>query len=110
MGASTSLPAESLPSNSECLSVMEFFDNFDYIYGDIRMIDKSNTTVCCDMDGVTCADNKVVSLNMKDKDLQGSIPDSINDLKSLETLDLSGNQVYGSIPSFLGGLTNLKTL
>lgn len=108
MGASTSAPAES--SNSECLSVMALFDHFEHIYGDIRSIDTSNATVCCDMEGVTCANNKVVSIKLNSKDLHGSLPDSIKDLKSLETLDLSGNQIFGSIPSFFGGLTQLKSL
>lgn len=106
----TSTPTTSTPTTSECLSVLAFFDHFDHFYGDIRSIDKSNFTVCCDMDGITCANEKVMSIKLNNKELHGSLPDSIKELKSLEVLDLGGNHIFGSIPSFVGELKNLQKL
>ncbi|KAJ1386134.1 Leucine-rich repeat [Sesbania bispinosa] len=41
-------------------------------------------------------------LNIRNNQLQGPIPDSIERLKSLVALDLSNNELTGSIPSTLG--------
>jgi len=56
----------------------------------------------CERTGVTCDVNKnVVGLNLSGMNLQGRIPEEIGFLKSLQTLDLSNNQLYGVIPSDL---------
>jgi Leucine-rich repeat (LRR) protein len=52
----------------------------------------------------------VTQLNLVNKRLTGVIPDSINGLQWLQSLDLSLNQLEGVIPSSLGNLTSLQTL
>nr|XP_043607243.1 inactive LRR receptor-like serine/threonine-protein kinase BIR2 [Erigeron canadensis] len=64
----------------------------------------SNTTrgFICSFFGVTCwndQENRLISLTLRDFSLSGSIPPDIKYCKSLQNLDLSGNNLSGSIPS-----------
>uniref|UniRef100_N1QXI0 Putative LRR receptor-like serine/threonine-protein kinase n=1 Tax=Aegilops tauschii TaxID=37682 RepID=N1QXI0_AEGTA len=86
--------------------------------------------------GVGCSDDspvRVLSLDLKNRGLSGSLPDSIGNLTGMNTISLSGNKLSGPIPDFssmqtltalhldgnqfsgpinpsLGNLTNLKEL
>ncbi|KAB1206551.1 LRR receptor-like serine/threonine-protein kinase ERECTA [Morella rubra] len=51
---------------------------------------------------------ELLSLNLSNNFLTGSIPISFRDLKSIESLDLSQNGLTGKIPSELVGLTSLS--
>lgn len=106
----SSTSTEAAPSTAECLQVIKFFDDLKYLYSDIRSLNLSNPKVCCDMEGVTCAEDKVVSIQLRNKGLHGQLPKSITGLKSLQVLDLSGNYLLGYIPSYIGELKQLKTL
>ena len=58
-------------------------------------------------EGVTLENNKVVSVNLMNNNLKGSIPNSIGDLKNLKVLNLALNNIGGSIPE---SITELKKL
>jgi hypothetical protein len=49
-------------------------------------------------------------LNLSHNSFDGLIPDSFEDLTSLEQLDLSFNNICGTIPMFLANFTELTTL
>ncbi|KAL7534533.1 hypothetical protein ACHAXR_006276, partial [Thalassiosira sp. AJA248-18] len=56
----------------------------------------------CDMTGVTCdAHSNVVEIMLKNRRLEGHIPDEIGFLSFLESLDLSDNALMGYVPSDL---------
>jgi Leucine-rich repeat (LRR) protein len=60
--------------------------------------------------GVTVKDNSVIAINLLFNNLNGLLPDSLEDLKNLEKLELSFNKLNGSIPTTIGSLKNLKIL
>ena len=53
---------------------------------------------------------RVTSVSLPSSSLNGSIPEGLEDLSALITLDLSSNQLTGAIPASLGELSNLSTL
>ena len=53
---------------------------------------------------------RIASINLDNKQLNGSIPSSISSLSNLSTLSLSYNSLSGSIPSSIGNLSNLISL
>ncbi|KAF7820349.1 receptor-like protein EIX2 [Senna tora] len=53
---------------------------------------------------------KLVYLRLTGNQLQGSIPDGIQNLTLLQYLDLSGNSFHSSIPNWLYSLTSLNFL
>ncbi|KAG8073738.1 hypothetical protein GUJ93_ZPchr0006g46347 [Zizania palustris] len=55
--------------------------------------------------GVVCSDGspvRVISLDLKNHGLSGSLPDSIGNLTGMKTIVLSGNKLSGSIPDLSG--------
>ncbi|KAI9221533.1 hypothetical protein BC828DRAFT_380759 [Blastocladiella britannica] len=71
----------------------------------------TNATDCCQWAGIKCNnDGYVTTMNWLLLGANGTIPDSIQKLTSLEYISLAANQLTGSIPSALGQLTNLTTL
>ena len=52
----------------------------------------------------------VIKVILQSNNLQGSIPDSIHFLSSVQELDLRMNQLSGPIPETIGDLSNLKIL
>ncbi|KAL9178564.1 hypothetical protein ACHAXT_001902 [Thalassiosira profunda] len=64
----------------------------------------------CEMTGITCdAHGNVVEIMLKNRHLEGHIPDEIGSLPFLESLDVSDNILMGYVPSDLKwtSLTNL---
>ena len=51
---------------------------------------------------------RVTRLDLRDLDLQGTIPAALANLTGLERLWLSGNHLTGEIPLEMGGLSNLE--
>ena len=64
----------------------------------------------CTWQGVTITNGTVVALNLEANNLQGQLPDALNNLANLTTLNLGNNALNGSIPGSIGGLTELTTL
>ncbi len=66
----------------------------------------------CTWTGVKCdaAETTVISLELPENHISGSIPAELGSLTALAVLDLNTNQLTGSIPATLGNLTKLGTL
>jgi len=60
--------------------------------------------------GVLVRNGRVTGLELPNNGLAGTIPASIGNLDSLETLYLNQNLLTGSIPSSIGNLTNLRSM
>ncbi|MEM0541254.1 hypothetical protein WFZ85_01375 [Flavobacterium sp. j3] len=60
--------------------------------------------------GVEIKNDKVVSINLVNNNLAGTLPNELGDLSSLETLNLFRNDLTGSLPSSIGKLTKLTSL
>lgn len=60
--------------------------------------------------GVEIKNNTVVSIDLGFNNLKGEIPQSIGNLKNLQSLKLFFNQINGSLPAEIGYLENLKVL
>ncbi|KAK1408686.1 hypothetical protein QVD17_40673 [Tagetes erecta] len=71
----------------------------------------SNSSNCCDWEGVTCDyTGKVVKLHLSKKKLVGNLIDSLGDLDQLKTLNLSRNLLKGIPPISIFHLPNLQVL
>jgi Leucine-rich repeat (LRR) protein len=60
--------------------------------------------------GVGIKDGRVISLNLANNNLVGTIPLEISGLAQLKNLNLSNNEISGSIPSTINLLSNLEQL
>ncbi|MCB0278035.1 MAG: hypothetical protein KDD94_00930, partial [Calditrichaeota bacterium] len=60
--------------------------------------------------GVTLANNRVVSLNLANNNLNGTIPAQLEDLIELTTLNLGSNQINGYLPTEFNNLSKLTSL
>ncbi len=67
-------------------------------------------TPICQWHGVTVVDGKLTELVLSNNNLQGTIPESIGDLKNVEVIRLNHNGLIEVIPSTIGSLGVLKTL
>ncbi|XP_058771876.1 leucine-rich repeat receptor-like serine/threonine-protein kinase BAM3 [Vicia villosa] len=68
----------------------------------------SNFTSICSWTGIQCRENRIVSLDLTDLNLFGSVSPSITSLDKLTHLSLAGNNFTGTI--HLTNLTNLEFL
>ena len=66
----------------------------------------------CSWVGITChrATQRVLILDLEDKQLVGSIPPSIGNLTRLIEISLGSNEFHGEIPQELGRLRTLESL
>eukprot|EP00549_Striatella_unipunctata_P025996 CAMPEP_0118686634 /NCGR_PEP_ID=MMETSP0800-20121206/7925_1 /TAXON_ID=210618 ORGANISM="Striatella unipunctata, Strain CCMP2910" /NCGR_SAMPLE_ID=MMETSP0800 /ASSEMBLY_ACC=CAM_ASM_000638 /LENGTH=361 /DNA_ID=CAMNT_0006583707 /DNA_START=203 /DNA_END=1284 /DNA_ORIENTATION=- len=56
----------------------------------------------CQKKGVTCnSNNEIISLELKDMGLEGSLPEDLGFLRFMEILDVSQNKLTGRVPSEL---------
>mmetsp|Transcript_24949 Transcript_24949/g.59301 ORF Transcript_24949/g.59301 Transcript_24949/m.59301 type:complete len:605 (-) Transcript_24949:80-1894(-) len=55
----------------------------------------------CDWDGVTCNGNNVALIELKEKNLSGTMPLELESLRTLEAINFQNNSLIGTIP---GGL------
>ena len=86
------------------------FDIYQLNIDKLRKNDWNETNIPCGWDDVACKNGHISKLDLSNKQLTGSIPESIGNLIYLEELSLSKNQFSGSIPEFIGQLKHLKTL
>jgi hypothetical protein len=70
----------------------------------------SNCDPCNGWFGVNCDGGRVVTLNLENNQLEGTIPASLSALNNLLNLFLNTNQLTGSIPASLSALTSLQWL
>ncbi|CAI9763227.1 unnamed protein product [Fraxinus pennsylvanica] len=85
----------------KCLQ--ELKSSFNDPEGKLNTWSFSNSSVgfICKFVGVSCwndRENRLFSLELRDFNLTGKIPDSFQYCHSLQTLDLAGNSLSGSIP------------
>ncbi|KAL3526472.1 hypothetical protein ACH5RR_011128 [Cinchona calisaya] len=71
--------------------------------GELSLWNFSNSTVgfICNFVGATCwndRENRLISLQLREMNLSGEIPDALQYCQSLQNLDLSGNELSGPIP------------
>jgi len=64
----------------------------------------------CDWYGVDCSEGHVVGLLLADNLLDGSIPQDLENLSHLQTLDFDTNYLRGTIPQGLANLPDLEWL
>lgn len=67
----------------------------------------SNSTGCCDYEGINCINGRVNQINFSDKGLTGNI-ESVMSLTSLQYINLSSCKFEGSIPSSIQYIYNLQ--
>lgn len=64
----------------------------------------SNSSVgyICNFVGVSCwndRENRIFSLQLRQMELAGGVPEALKECQSMQTLDLSGNAISGTIPA-----------
>lgn len=61
----------------------------------------TDPTVCCSKSlGITCSDKNVTGISWPEEGLTGKIPEYMEQLRSLKTLNLSHNSIYGGFPEY----------
>lgn len=65
---------------------------------------------CCAEAFSDCSTTRVVGLELRDRDLRGTISDAIGSLSALTTIDLTDNFVGGTLPHSIHNLHLLRTL
>ncbi len=68
------------------------------------------STPVSDWQGVTIENNTVTGLSLLFNNIDGSLPESLGNLKNLRILELSFNKISGELPASLGDLDKLEML
>ena len=72
---------------------------------------KPDCSVCSlNLYGVTCYSDQVITLGLQENNLNGTIPDSIGNFKTIKILSLYENYLTGSIPESIYSLIDLQQL
>ncbi|PIA49876.1 hypothetical protein AQUCO_01300547v1 [Aquilegia coerulea] len=107
---STLLPLVS-PLSDEGKGLMSIKSAFSNVVNELHDWDDVHNGDHCSWRGVSCDKSfSVVSLNLSNLNLGGSISPSVGDLKNLQAIDLKGNQLTGQIPDEIGNCGDLRTL
>ncbi|KAG6737131.1 hypothetical protein POTOM_059872 [Populus tomentosa] len=64
----------------------------------------------CNWPGVVCTDNYITQLILDNKNISGTIPPFLSDLKSLTFLNFSNNNIIGKFPVAVHNLSKLEIL
>ncbi|KAK7844712.1 receptor-like protein eix2 [Quercus suber] len=86
-----------------------------YLSGNRYLTDLSQNNFCGTIDGFlgnasACLNKSLESLDLSYNNLLGKIPDSLGRLGSLRYLNLEYNSFWGSIPASIGSLSSLQDL
>ena len=68
------------------------------------------TTTPCSWFGVTCANGRVLRLDLPNNQLSGALPQSAGAFSTMHYFDVSRNSIGGNIPAELGDLSSLLYL
>ena len=81
----------------------------DALGGSLNWTDHSHTPMS-DWDGLTISDGRVTAINLRDQNLDGTVPAALGRVSMLTSLNLKGNDLMGGIPASLNYLSNLTVL
>ncbi|GMI92726.1 hypothetical protein like AT5G25930 [Hibiscus trionum] len=70
----------------------------------------SNSTNHCSWPELTCINNSVTELKLPDKNITGTIPSLISELRNLASIDLNYNYIMGGFPKTLYNCSKLDYL
>jgi len=76
-------------------------------------INSSSSVDCCNWTGITCNSNnirRITKLELVNKQLSGNLSESLGKLDEIRILNLSRNFIKDSIPLSIFNLKNLQTL
>ncbi len=102
----TSLSFASIPESEK----QALLDLYAYTNGDAWTQTWDLTAEPTAWKGVTIISNHVMSITLKNNNLNGTLPTSLKDLKFLRVLNLHNNNLVGEIPSSVAELKALKIL
>ncbi len=80
---------------------------------DMQVANRNSPPTNCNLEvlhGVEIAVGRIKALNIKNNNLQGSIPGEIEKMVDLEFLILTDNKLVGTIPNTITNLTKLNTI
>ena len=60
--------------------------------------------------GISCHGHYVITIELEDMKIAGSLPPSISKLSKLQSLNIHGNDFFGVLPTSIGEMTNLEEL
>lgn len=95
--------------NEEGLALLSFKNSTFDARGFLRNWNSSDATPCS-WNGITCTEQRVVSLDTADKKLSGTLHPALGKLASLRHLSLRNNELFGSFPAELCNLVELQSL
>jgi hypothetical protein len=107
--AATDCTAVTQIPQSECEALVDLYNSTDGSNWK-NHTGWNETDAPCDWFGVSCSGGYVIRLSLQNKQLHGSILESLGNLSNLQRLYLQNNQLSGSIPESLGSLSNLQIL
>jgi len=107
--AATDCTVQTDINEEECHALVEFYISTDGANW-INNTGWNVTNAPCSWKGVGCFNGHVTSLDQRQNQLNGSIPESLGNLSRLQNLNLKTNQLSGSIPESLSNLNNLQKL
>ncbi|KAA0031910.1 putative inactive leucine-rich repeat receptor-like protein kinase [Cucumis melo var. makuwa] len=95
--------------NEEGLALLSFKSSTFDSQGFLQNWNLSDATPCS-WNGITCSEQRVVSLSIVDKKLSGTLHPALGKLGSLHHLSLQNNNLFGSFPTELYNLVELQSL
>lgn len=105
----TCQPADQI-SLAECMALVDLYQstNGTKWHNNSGWLNAPNL---CEWYGLICdEDGLLIGIDLHDNRLQGTLPNSLGNLKNLHLLGLWENQLSGTIPSSIGNLTALSIL
>lgn len=69
-----------------------------------------HSTECCSVQGITCKNDRIVSINLQRQGFKGKISEKIGLFSELTFLDLRYNEISGTIPDTISSLPKLTSL